>query len=259
MGLGEDLLDALPWVSSDVNKITADVTATAYMGVTMNNIQNCASAQDEGGGDINIDIVAHGNIAIGSIDLSQTSTNIVECFYEAENQASLNQSLSDTLTVLAENNVGLMSGLLAADGKNLVNTNVTQNATQQVQINNIQNCGVGSSNVNVNIDSGGNISLGSINVTNNAYSYLSCVFSSDNTTNLSQELAAVVNDTAANTKSDPFTTLIYLVIFVVIFIGLIIGGFIVFRVTDGMFKSNGGPSVAQQLVPVAVRASGAGK
>ena len=256
MGFWKDITDLLPWASSSVNKVTADMTSTAYMGVTMNNVQNCASAQ-EGGGDINIDIVAKGNVAIGSMDLSQTSTDVVNCFYEAENQATLTQSISDTMTVLAENNVGLMSALLAAEGKNLINTNLTQNATQQVQINNIQNCGIGSSNVNVNIDSGGNVSLGSVDVTNNAYSYLSCVFSSDNTTNLSQELAAVVNDTAANTKSDPFTTLIYFVVFVVIFIGLIIGGFIVFRITDGMFKSKGGPSVAQQLVPVAVRAASA--
>lgn len=256
MGIANDInefINALPWSSSDANKVTADMTSTAYMGVTVNNIQNCASS-DAGGGNINFDIQATGNVAIGSMDLSQTSTDIVDCFYDSSNQTALNQTLTDTLTVMAENNVGLMSALLSAEGKNVINTHLTQSATQQVQINNIQNCGVGSSNVNVNIDSGGNVSLGSVDISNNAYSYLSCVFSADNTTNLSQELAAVTNDTAANTKSDPFTTLIYFVVFVVLFIGLIIGGFIVFRITDGMFKGPAQP-VAAQLVP----ASAAGK
>lgn len=241
--------DFLPWVSDDKSKVDADMAATAYMGVTMNNIQNCATPESGfGGGSINVDIVTHGNLAIGSIDLSQTSTSIVDCFYQAQNQDTLNQSLSDTLTAMAENQAGLMSGLLSASTSNTILTDIVQNASQKVVTNNIQTCGIGSSDINVDITTYGNAYIGNITASNNPYSYLSCVFNSDNTANLSQELAATTTDTASTTKKgDPLEDIIAVVVFVAIFIALIIGGFIVFRMTEGMFSAPKAP--LQSTVP----------
>lgn len=246
----ENFIESLwPFTSNDVNNVTADMTTTAYMGVTVNNIQNCGMEDEGGGGSVNINITSGGNVVIDGMDLSNTATSSVQCFYSAENQTDLTQSLTDTLYVMAQNNTGLLSGLFAAEGKNNINTDTLQSAVQKVQINNMQNCGVGSNDLNVSIDAKGNVAIEDFTASNNSYTYLSCVMDAGNVTALSQELAAITNDSASNTKTDPFTTLIMYVVFAVIFIGLVIGGFIVFRVADGMFKSSGGvPSVTQQLV-----------
>jgi len=246
------------------NSITGSMASTAYMGVTMNNIQNCAtSATGFGGGNINVNIHSGGDLVIDGMDLTQTSTASVTCFYSPTNQASLTQSLTDTMTAMAENDMGFMDTLVTSaltKDTNTIITTMVQDAVQKVQINNMQNCGVGSNNINVNIDAKGNAIIDDFTASNNSYTYLSCIFDSNNVANLSQELAATTNDAATNTKKNPFSgldSMLTLVVFGVIFVGLIIGGFLVFRITDGMFKSNGGPSVAQQLVPVAIRASGA--
>lgn len=236
MGFWNEFFDALPWNSSDSNKVDAKMTSTAYMGVTVDNIQSCATPDNGwGGGSINLDLHSAGDMTISSIDLSQTSTDIVQCFYSATTQDAMTQALTDTLTAMAENNTGLMSAILAASGKNVVDTTVVQGATQQVTVNNMQQCGVGSSNINIDLTSGGSMTLGNITASNNPYSFLGCVFSSNNVNNLSQQLAALINDSTGNTKVDPFAGLMNTVVFVAIFIGLIIGGFLAFRVADAMF------------------------
>lgn len=246
-------------MTKTTNTITAHMASTAYMGVTMNNVQQCATpATGEGGGDINFNIQTGGNLIIDGMDLTETSTESVSCFYSPTNQASLTQSLTDTLTAMAENDMGYMDSLITSaltKDTNSIITGLVQGAVQKVQINNMQNCGIGSNDINVNFDVKGNANIDNFTASNNSYTYLSCIFDSNNVANLSQELAATTNDSATNTKKNPFSgldSMLTLVVFGVIFVGLIIGGFIMFRITDGMFKSNGAPSVAQQTI----RASG---
>lgn len=240
------------------NKINADMTSTCLMSVTMNNMQECGTAATGGmgGGNINIDIITGGNLVINGMTLEQTSTDVMNCFYNTDNQDVLTQTISDTLTAMAENNTGALSGLWSAPGKNTIVTSVVQNATQKVAINNIQQCGVGSNNINVDINTKGNAYIGNFSASNDSYTYLTCVYNSDNVNNMAQELTAVTNDTAANLKKDPFsgiTGIITLIVGLMFFAALIVGGFLLFRVTDGMFKSNGGPSIAQQVAQSALK------
>ncbi len=245
--------------SPDTNKVTGDMALTCMMSVTMNNIQECGTAATGGmgGGNINLDIITEGNLVINGMTLEQTTTNVMECFYNTDNQTDMNQSITATLTAMAENNIGIGSALGSATGKNVIFTKVMENATQKVTINNIQQCGIGSSNINVDINTKGNAYIGNFLISNDAYSYLTCVYNSANMNDMSQELAAVINDSAGNLKKNPLSGIsgiIMIIVGLMFFAALIVGGFLLFRITDGMFKSNGGPSIAQQVAPMLVAA-----
>jgi len=236
-------------MGAQVSKVDASEVQDCYLSAVTNNLATCDAGST---GSTTVIMESAGDIDIeGGINITNVSTQDANCMFSADVQEGITGDLAAQLDATASNSKGLLD-MMPSFQQSIVDASVSQDITETATTNNMQTCGGNAGDVYVMLESAGGITVtgagdnGAVVVDNTSNNYLSCVFDSSTTENLSADLSAQLTASASNAKKELGATgnIFSLLILGSVFVVLIMAAFAVFRSADkggtGIGRGRGG-------------------